>query len=95
MATVTETLKPFDATMASTRIVISLRDDRDEAGDLLPVADRLYFEKPEQMTRSDGLELQYPLRTLQVADSLDTFDAGDAAALRALLLKLYNATENA
>lgn len=94
MADVTETPKLFDASLARTFINISLRDDRDEEGALLPVEDRLYYEKPDQRTRSDALVLKYPNKTLQIADSLDTFDVGDAADLRGLLLKLYNATEN-
>jgi hypothetical protein len=59
-----------------------------------PIADRIYFEKPDLRERDDGLNLTYPGLTLQLDDSLDTFDAGDAADLRALLLKSWNATEN-
>ena len=94
MATVTETDRPFDATLERTWMRVDLRDDRDEAGELLVPGDRLYYEKQTQKLRTDSLKLKYPNKTLRIDDTLDTFDPGDAATLIGLLLKMYNATSN-
>lgn len=85
MAEVNETKKAFSSSLQEGYIRFYVMPGE------APLAQRIKFEKPDLRERSDGLELQYPSQPLDLNDELSTFSAGDAAALRGLLLKCWNA----
>lgn len=56
------------------------------------IAERLYCRVEVFAERDTDNQVTKYRENVQVSDALDTFDAGDAATLRGLLLKLYNHT---
>lgn len=60
------------------------------AGTFETIAQRLHVGVTVYASRNTDDKLTSYHQTYHVGDELDEFDPGDAAALRALLLKLYN-----
>lgn len=91
MALAGESSPDFNDSISAARMEFRVRED--QGGET--IADRLEYRTMHAVTRSDALPGgTRPSEWAHVDDSLGTLSAGDAAALRALLLKLYNQSKS-
>lgn len=88
MATVVESKKLMDDTLDFVRVVFTLAPETEEDNTL---AKRLRCQVEYRVTRDDGKPGRGDSQNYRVEDAeVPEFSAGDAAALRALLKKLYD-----